>query len=387
MDLPLTKLAETATTVTLGWTPIPCLGYVLYADGVRKSNSWDQSKSSWKTNKATEIRVVALGAAAEGVWPPVIPPPTAQFGADLPVRQKASPGPVVEVASLAALRTAISSGQAGRIVKLTASIDLGGQDLVINCQGTDVAPITVDLAAPVSNGRVLISRAAYANVRFIDLGYSPSYDGLKITDGSHHVDVDGRGGRIHHAKGQGILVTDPTTRDWQIWNVRIEDVGSETNKDHGIYTATAKGVCVIGNVIVTNPQAFGFQFYPDVDSLICTSCESHGGRTRGGYILGTEYQATKNVKIVGSIITRTQPTTVAVGTYPPGYVVQGGVVYDSIEWQTSGWGSGMTYEHCVGADPAVTAKGFVLPVRYGLHPTHDIDGRPFVTADAGAVAY
>ena len=74
-DLPLTKLAETASTITLGWTPIPCLGYVLYADGVRKSNSWDQAKSSWKTAKAGEIRVVALGAAATGVWPPVAPPP------------------------------------------------------------------------------------------------------------------------------------------------------------------------------------------------------------------------------------------------------------------------------------------------------------------------
>jgi len=74
-DLPLTKLAETTSTITLGWTPIPCLGYVLYADGVRKSNSWDQTKSSWKTAKAGEIRVVALGAEATGVWPPPTPPP------------------------------------------------------------------------------------------------------------------------------------------------------------------------------------------------------------------------------------------------------------------------------------------------------------------------
>jgi len=68
-DLPLTKLAETTSTITLGWTPISCLGYVLYADGVRKSNSWDSAKSSWKTAKATEIKVVALGAEATGVYP------------------------------------------------------------------------------------------------------------------------------------------------------------------------------------------------------------------------------------------------------------------------------------------------------------------------------
>jgi hypothetical protein len=59
----------------LGWTPIPCLGYVLFADGVRKSNSWDPLKSSWKTNKATEIRVVALGTEAEGTYPSVVVPP------------------------------------------------------------------------------------------------------------------------------------------------------------------------------------------------------------------------------------------------------------------------------------------------------------------------
>jgi hypothetical protein len=81
VNLPLTKLAETASTVTLGWTPIPCLGYVLYADGVRKSNSWDPLKASWKTNKATEIKVVALGAAAEGVYPPVVVPPAPASGA------------------------------------------------------------------------------------------------------------------------------------------------------------------------------------------------------------------------------------------------------------------------------------------------------------------
>lgn len=74
-DLPLTKQSETATTITLAWTPIPCLGYVLYANGIRKSNSWDPNKSSWKTDKAQVIRIVAVGATAEGVWPAVVVPP------------------------------------------------------------------------------------------------------------------------------------------------------------------------------------------------------------------------------------------------------------------------------------------------------------------------
>lgn len=75
-DMPLTKLSETASTVTLGWTPpAGAVGYVLYADGVRKSNSWDPGKNSWKTNKAAEIKIVALGNLAEGVYPNVVPPP------------------------------------------------------------------------------------------------------------------------------------------------------------------------------------------------------------------------------------------------------------------------------------------------------------------------
>src|SRR5262245_47486759 len=75
-DLPLTKLGETTKTITLGWTPpAGAIGYVLYADGVRKSNSWDPAKSSWKTNKANEIRIVALGVQAEGFYPGHTPPP------------------------------------------------------------------------------------------------------------------------------------------------------------------------------------------------------------------------------------------------------------------------------------------------------------------------
>lgn len=77
-DLPLTKIAETATTVTLAWTPVPCTGYVLYADGVRRSNSWDSGKRTWTTKKADDIRIVALGPEAVGLYPPIILPPSAQ---------------------------------------------------------------------------------------------------------------------------------------------------------------------------------------------------------------------------------------------------------------------------------------------------------------------
>lgn len=78
IPLTLKVLEQTATTVTLGWTPVPCAGYVLYADGIRMSNTWDPNKSSWKTSKAKEIKIVAIDIVAEGVYTESsTPPPTA----------------------------------------------------------------------------------------------------------------------------------------------------------------------------------------------------------------------------------------------------------------------------------------------------------------------
>lgn len=67
--LPLTKVAETAKTITLGWTPVPCLGYVFYEDGHRVSNTWDPSVKQVKFAKGTSYQVVALGAAWQGSYP------------------------------------------------------------------------------------------------------------------------------------------------------------------------------------------------------------------------------------------------------------------------------------------------------------------------------
>ncbi len=55
-------------TIILSWNPITCLGYVLYINGVRKSNSWDASKSSWKASYTIGniYRVVAIAETASG---------------------------------------------------------------------------------------------------------------------------------------------------------------------------------------------------------------------------------------------------------------------------------------------------------------------------------
>lgn len=72
----LTKVSETSSKITLGWTPVPgCIGYVFYADDTRVSNTWDPTKNQVTFAKGpAEFRVVAVEQEDEGVYPPVVPP-------------------------------------------------------------------------------------------------------------------------------------------------------------------------------------------------------------------------------------------------------------------------------------------------------------------------
>lgn len=170
VDLPLTKISETATTITLGWTPITCLGYVLYADGVRKSNSWDPSKSSWKTNKAKEIKVVAVQTIAEGVYPPVVPPPNLKFaqpGQLLSVINGASPGDTV-----------VAVGGTHPKLTLTKSFPITGPRVTVGCdssslvQGVNVAGQKGYRFAPVGDPYSFHSKIP---VELVDYNITPFY--------------------------------------------------------------------------------------------------------------------------------------------------------------------------------------------------------------------
>lgn len=50
-SLPLTIIAQDASTVTLGWTPEPGIGYRFLVDGVIVSHTWDAARSSVKFSK------------------------------------------------------------------------------------------------------------------------------------------------------------------------------------------------------------------------------------------------------------------------------------------------------------------------------------------------
>lgn len=78
----LTVLAETAKTLTVGWTPITgSLGYEYLVDGKRVANTWDpavrQAKFGKPDAKPHVYSVRALAQLDEGSlqWPAVTPPP------------------------------------------------------------------------------------------------------------------------------------------------------------------------------------------------------------------------------------------------------------------------------------------------------------------------
>ncbi len=79
MSIVLRKIKEDATTITLGWDPVPgCDGYVFYSAGVRRSKTMDPSRRSVRLSKGQEpyrVEAVRLTTIDYGEYPVVKPPP------------------------------------------------------------------------------------------------------------------------------------------------------------------------------------------------------------------------------------------------------------------------------------------------------------------------
>lgn len=76
--LSLTKISETAQTVTLGWTPVSgAVGYRFTAENQAKpSHTWNAQASSVKFSKGSAwYKVEALGVEESDTWPDATPPP------------------------------------------------------------------------------------------------------------------------------------------------------------------------------------------------------------------------------------------------------------------------------------------------------------------------
>lgn len=67
----LTKLSETATKITLGWTPVPgAIGYRFQsASSLKWSHTWDPNRSQVQFSKAAWYKVEALGVEDAGQYP------------------------------------------------------------------------------------------------------------------------------------------------------------------------------------------------------------------------------------------------------------------------------------------------------------------------------
>jgi hypothetical protein len=332
----------------------------------------------------------------------VAPPNT--FGELLPDRLAESAGATVNVSSLSALNSALSSAANGSIINITASINGGGATLTISRQASAAAPITItsDPGVVLSNfTRIYFGSGAYIRLRGLEITAFTG-DGVKITSSAHHIEIDGC--EIHDGYRQGILITS-SAANVQIWNNRIYNCGSTSNGnlDHGIYFAYASGTCVIANNLLYDNCAYNVQLYPNTSNVIytCNTVDGgmvHGG-ARGGTVIGSESGQTNNTITVGYI--GTGAAWYAVRNYHPG---SGNNVYDSLgfdndlgDFQT---GSGITYTNCVHDDPEYVNAGthnyhlsgtspaidFVDPARHGYVPPEDIDGNPRITADAGCYA-
>lgn len=75
----LRKVAETATTITLGWDPVPGAdGYLFYADGARVSRTFDPKRKTVKFSKGPSsfvVEAVRFARVDADAYPDATPPP------------------------------------------------------------------------------------------------------------------------------------------------------------------------------------------------------------------------------------------------------------------------------------------------------------------------
>lgn len=396
-DLPLHVVSETPTTITLGWNPpAGAEGYVLYVGGVRKSNSWDPNKSTWKIAKPGPYVVDALATLASGDYPPLAP----QFGNDLLALfpPPAPPtGPVLKLNSFQELVNAWTNP--------TEGADYDGQGKTFSGPAGDRfyrlkgQKTTRYRNLKVTGGSRFLtagSHVALGNTMkepFQIFGGTP--DCLKLDPGSSWVSCDGL--ILDGATGQGLLTgsgSDPAVTDIRLVNIITRGSGTNTNKDHGAYLAHIKRF-LLANWLSVNNHAYNGQVYPQAQDGYIVNATFDGGVTRGGVIYGTESgepEPTKSVRTIGCISTNAPAG--------PGYILYnaapGCTVEDSMAFGNSGGdSSGLPTTNLLHADPRYVNRNAgdykpqfsvaVRQVNWGwLMPT-DLYGNPR-GATAGAIA-
>ena len=367
----LTKLAETTTTVTLGWQPVAgASGYVFYADGKRVSNTWNPAADRVKFAKgAAEYRVEAVAAKESGVWPTATvppPPPAGKFGGSLAQPFPEITGTPQVCNSWARLLSALDSGG---VIELASPIAVpaGVHNAIVK------RPLSYVYGYGITGGRFLVQAS---NVRLRGLEISGSfYDGVKLADGVDVANVDLDGLNIHDCGDQGVLSGSGSSSNVVVRNCRVAKVGSRFPGDarygHGIYTGgtSAKGWTIVSNEF--DVQAFAVQLYPNASDCVVAGNTCVRSTTRG-----------------------------FATSYGPGHRFVGNVCHDGAGGFIEGDGKAQAFGNVYWAMKGGYTKGYPVPPgdgglaqtnvvgvvpasQHGWLPATFRDGTPRVTADAG----
>lgn len=148
-DLPLHKISETASTITLGWTPpAAARGYIFYLDDKRVSGSLDGTKDRVRFSKPGPYKVEALGTLATGAFPAPVEPTDWWASVQTALPDLTNPT-VVKVANETQLRWAVANLKASQYVTAITPFDVNGQLAVTAKLAT---PALIDLTSVTIRG-------------------------------------------------------------------------------------------------------------------------------------------------------------------------------------------------------------------------------------------
>lgn len=254
----LTKISETNTSITLGWTPVVgAIGYKYTVDG-KVSHTWNGATSSVKVSKsAQKVRVEALGVEDFGDYPaPVIdpPPPTGTV-------RTATPGnALAQIAASSAGDTVLCTG--GAHPRLVLAKDFTNGQVTVKC---DAGSWFAGIDTNGKSGYLFDQIESRLPVELVDYNVSPfylrgasqritvrasklsgGYDGVKVYGGSvdctlDTVDISGVGGDCIHVNGSTNLT---------VTGCNLHDPVDAGNEHHdGIQAQKVDGLSILNTRI------------------------------------------------------------------------------------------------------------------------------------------